>query len=204
MVVIGITGQTGAGKTTALGALADFGGCSIDCDAVYHQLLASSAPLRDDLTHRFGDICDETGGIDRKKLGKLVFSDQQALDDLNRITHRHIISVITDQIDQARRADRPAVAIDAIRLIESGLSQLCHQILAVTAGREIRIARIMTRENISRDYATARVDAQADQNFYIQHADFVLSTDSTSPEQLEGQAKEIFTQILSEQEGTIL
>lgn len=201
MVVIGITGQTGAGKTTALHALIALGGHTIDCDAVYHQLLAHSAPLQQDLTHRFGDILNPQGGIDRKKLGNLVFSDQAALADLNQITHRHIIPAIAQEIAQAEGEGCVAVGIDAIRLVESGLSTLCYKILAVTASTEIRIQRIMTRENISRDYAAARVNAQAGEDFYKRHADFILNSNHTSPAQLQQQAEELFTQILSEQEG---
>ena len=90
MKIIGITGPTGAGKTTALGALTALGACIIDADAVYHRLLEESAPLREALTARFGDICDQMGRIDRKKLGEQVFTDPAALADLNGITHRFV------------------------------------------------------------------------------------------------------------------
>ena len=90
MKIIGITGPTGAGKTTALGALRELGAWMIDADEVYHRLLEESAPLREALTARFGDIQDKSGKIDRKKLGNVVFGDPTALSDLNAITHRFI------------------------------------------------------------------------------------------------------------------
>ena len=89
MKIIGITGPTGAGKTTALRAVTDLGGCVIDCDQVYHQLLEESAPMRNELTERFGSgILDSEQRLDRKKLGALVFQDKALLTDLNTITHR--------------------------------------------------------------------------------------------------------------------
>ena len=87
MKLIGITGPTGAGKTTALGALKELGVQIIDADAVYHRLLAESAPLRQALTDRFGtEILDGAGGLDRKRLGAVVFADPAALEALNAIT----------------------------------------------------------------------------------------------------------------------
>ena len=85
---IGITGPTGAGKTTALDALKELGACVIDADAVYHDLLQSSAPLRSALTDRFGgEILDKAGKLDRKRMGNVVFQDPAALAELNGITH---------------------------------------------------------------------------------------------------------------------
>lgn len=196
MVIIGITGQTGAGKTTALSALTPLGGYGIDCDALYHRLLATSPPLREDLESRFGNLGDHT--IDRKKLGDIVFHDPVALADLNAITHRHIMAAVVGELAKARGEGRPAVAIDAIRLIESGLSALCHRVVAVTASEDTRVERIMVREGISRQYATARVAAQQSQDFYLQHADYVLDSDTTSFQELEGQASALFQTILSE------
>ena len=82
MTIIGITGPTGAGKTTALNELKKLGGVIIDCDAVYHGLLKSNIPLRNELESRFGILTDENGDFDRKKLGAVVFHDPAALADL--------------------------------------------------------------------------------------------------------------------------
>ncbi len=92
----------------------------------------------------------------------------------------------------------PAVAIDAIRLMESGLGGLCHSVVAVTASREIRIQRIMGRENISRDYAETRVGAQQGEDFYIAHAQHILNSDDNTASQLEQRARHIFEKIIQE------
>ena len=86
MTVIGITGPTGAGKTTVLNVLAELGGAVADCDAVYHQLLLTDVSMQNELKNRFGrEIFDENGYLRRKELGAIVFGDRSALDDLNAI-----------------------------------------------------------------------------------------------------------------------
>lgn len=165
---IGITGPTGAGKTTALNVLTELGAHIIDADQVYHDLLAHSAPMGDALTARFGSaILDETGQVDRKALGSVVFADPTALADLNAITHRFIIEEIDRQAAQAETEGRSAVAIDAIALIESGVGETCDAVVGILAPREIRIRRIMAREGIPEDYARKRVDAQQGDDFSV-------------------------------------
>ena len=129
---IGITGPTGAGKTTALGVLTDLGAHIIDADAVYHRLLEESGPLRAALAERFGpSILTPEGRIDRKALGNVVFGDPEALDELNTITHRFIGEEIHRQLTQAERDGRPAAAVDAIALIESGLGEGCDAVVGI-------------------------------------------------------------------------
>ena len=92
MTVIGITGPTGAGKTTVLNVLRDMGGAVADCDAVYHQLLLTNAPMRDELCARFGgSIFDGHGDLRRRELGVIVFRDAQALGDLNAIDRKSVV-----------------------------------------------------------------------------------------------------------------
>ncbi|OUN13040.1 dephospho-CoA kinase [Flavonifractor sp. An9] len=180
---IGITGPTGAGKTTALNVLTELGAHIIDADQVYHDLLAHSAPMGDALTARFGSaILDETGQVDRKALGSVVFADPTALADLNAITHRFIIEEIDRQAAQAETDGRTAVAIDAIALIESGVGETCDAVVGILAPREIRIRRIMAREGIPEDYARKRVDAQQGDGFFRTHCTHILENQGTAEE----------------------
>ena len=161
MTVIGITGPTGAGKTTVLNVLEKLGGAAADCDAVYHELLLTSVPMLEELKNRFGPVIfDEKNHLRRKALGAIVFGDKAALADLNAITHRHVVAELERRIARAQAESRPAIALDAIALLESGAGGLCGVTVAVTAPEEARVRRIMAREGIPEEYARARVAAQ--------------------------------------------
>ena len=198
MKIIGITGPTGAGKTTALRALAQLGVWIIDADEVYHRLLEESVPLQMALTARFGELQDERGKIDRKKLGNVVFGDPEALAALNAITHRFIGEEIDRQLSAARAEDRSAAAIDAIALIESGLGALCDCTVAVTAPPEVRIRRIMARDGISEDYARSRVAAQKSDSFYRKRCTLVLENRAGSRAEFDRLVEDFFKGLLCE------
>lgn len=196
MTVIGITGPTGAGKTTVLNVLEEMGGAAADCDQVYHGLLRTSAPLQAELRARFGGkIFAENGGLRRKELGALVFEDPQALADLNAVTHRHIIAELKRLIERARAGNRPAIALDAIALIESGAAELCDVTIAVTAPEDVRVGRIMAREGISEAYARARVRAQKPGSWFEEHCTYTLRNDGDRAG-FEARARSLLTQIL--------
>lgn len=197
MTVIGITGPTGAGKTTALNELEKLGGCVLDADAVYHELLENNQTLQNELRERFGDMSGADGRFDRKKLGKVVFHDKKALDDLNRIAHFHVVSELRRRLEQAERNNCRAAAIDAYALFESGCDQLCDTTLAVLAPAEIRVRRIMAREGISEEYARARVAAQHSDSFYQEHCAHILINDCKKPEEFGARARDFFTTIIS-------
>ena len=197
MTVIGITGPTGAGKTTALNELEKLGGCVLDADAVYHELLENNQTLQNELRERFGDMSGADGRFDRKKLGKVVCHDKKALDDLNRIAHFHVVSELRRRLEQAEGNNCRAAAIDAYALFESGCDQLCDTTLAVLAPAEIRVRRIMAREGISEEYARARVAAQHSDSFYQEHCVHILINDCQKPEEFGERARDFFTTIIS-------
>ena len=175
MKIVGITGPTGAGKTTALRAVLALGGCVIDCDQVYHQLLEENAAMRNELTERFGrGILDSEQRLDRKKLGALVFQDKALLADLNAITHRYVRQRVEELLRASRGEGRPLAAVDAIALIESGLGELCDAVVGVLAPPEVRVRRIMARDGISEDYARMRVKAQQGDAFFRTNCTAVL------------------------------
>ena len=173
MRVIGITGGTGCGKTTALNVLRDMGALVIDCDAVYHELLRTSGAMLSEIDARFPGTV-EHGALQRKKLGAVVFGDAQALQDLNAITHRYVCVEVDRLLRDWARMGGTLAAIDAIALIESGLAQRCNMVIGVTAPREMRVERLMAREGISREYAEARIDAQKPNEWFEAHCGRVL------------------------------
>ena len=200
MIVIGITGPTGAGKTTVLNVLRELGGAVADCDGVYHELLSTSVPMREELAARFGPgIFDENGDLRRKELGAIVFGDPDALADLNAITHRHIVSELERRIAQAEGEGRPAIALDAVALLESGAGTLCGTTIAVTAPEELRVRRILAREGIGEDYARARIAAQKPAAWFEERCAHTLRNDGEKAS-LEEQARELFKSILCKED----
>lgn len=195
MTVIGITGPTGAGKTTALRALEELGVEVIDADRVYHRLLEESGELKAALLKAFGDdLLDETMQIDRKKLAQTVYPDR--LGELNAITHPFVVAQVDRRLARAREEDRPA-AIDAIALIESGLGDRCDAVVAVVAPLETRIRRIMARDHIDEAYARRRALAQKGEDFFRAHAGYVLENGpEDTPEQFRAKALVLFRYLL--------
>lgn len=200
MTVIGITGPSGAGKTTVLGVLEELGAAVIDCDALYHKLLREDAALLGRIRERFGPaVFDVEGDLDRKALGNVVFHDPAALAELNKLTHAAILAALDRLLAQAEREGRPAAAIDAIALVESGAAERCAVTVAVTAPADVRVKRLMAREGVSEDYARARVEAQRPDRFYEEHCDYVLRNDGLRSE-CRRQARDLFNTILHPKE----
>ena len=168
-MIFGITGGTGCGKTTALQAIESLGGVVLDCDAIYHELLKTDPRLLESINSRFPGVV-ENGQLQRKKLGAIVFADPLALLDLNAITHAAVKAEVERRLETA-----PALAaIDAIELFDSGLASLCDATVAITAPLEDRVKRLMVRDNISEDYARARIAAQKSADWFRAHCDAVL------------------------------
>ena len=153
--VIGITGGTGCGKTTLLDCIREKGGMVLDCDAIYHHLLQTDRALLSAIDAGFPGVV-ENGQLQRKKLGAIVFSDEKALEKLNKITHSAIQKEVLRQLSTAPRL----AAIDAIGLFEGGLAGLCDVTVAVTAPTQDRVNRLMRRDRISEAYARSRIAAQ--------------------------------------------
>ena len=175
-LVIGITGGTGSGKTTLLNWIAQRGGLILDCDAIYHELLRTDKALLSAIEARFpGTVKD--GVLQRKKLGKIVFSDEFALHDLNKITH----TAIRKEVRRRLEAKPALAAIDAIGLFESGLSDLCDVTVAIIAPEAVRIQRLMNREGITAEYAKMRIAAQPSDDYFREKANHILVNDGDLP-----------------------
>ena len=173
-LIIGITGGTGCGKTTLLKTIEEKGGLVLDCDAIYHQLLTRDDQLLNAIEARFPGTVED-GVLQRKKLGSIVFSDENALMDLNKITHGAIKAEVLRRLETAPKL----AAIDAIGLFEGGLAELCDLTVAVTAPEEIRVQRLMKRDGISEDYARSRIAAQHDESWFREHCDCTLENNGT-------------------------
>ena len=195
MFVIGITGGTGAGKTTALEVIRKLGGLSLDCDEIYHQLLLGNDDLKRELSECFHGVLVD-GEIDRKKLGKLVFSDPFALLKLNEITHKYVDDEVKRKIEQWRESGGKFAAIDAIALLESDVSKICDVVIGVIAPEKVRITRIMQRDGIEAARALQRINAQKPNSFFIENCDHILHNEHETPEEFGALCENLFKKIL--------
>ena len=170
--VIGVTGAIAIGKSTVLAILRELGAATIDADAVYHRLIAPGGSLVAPIAERFGEhVRGDDGAIDRRALAGIVFADPEALADLDRITHPSVIAEIADEI---ARSDAQLLAVDAVKLIESGMHELCDSVWLVTCDPAVQKARLMARSSLSADDADLRLAAQPDEAYRRQNADVVL------------------------------
>ena len=173
-MIIGITGGTGCGKTTLLNQIRELGGLVLDCDAIYHGLLQTDTAMLCAIENRFTGVV-EGGVLNRKKLGGIVFADEQALLDLNAITHAAVKNEVLRRLETAPTL----AAIDAIGLFEGHLAELCDITIAVTAPVEDRVQRLMARDSISEEYARSRIAAQHDEQWFADRCDHILENDGS-------------------------
>ena len=163
-LVIGITGGTGAGKTSLLRALEKQGACVLDCDAVYHEMLKTDEELRGALKETFGGaIFRSDGSVDVHAIGLIVFGDTGRLAALDALVKKYVPREIARRMAET---DANLIGLDAIKLMECGLGAICDASVAVTAPVEVRVKRIMTRDGITEEYARSRIAAQQDAEYF--------------------------------------
>lgn len=188
-MILGITGGSGCGKTTLLKQIEAQGGLILDCDAIYHELLASDPALLAAIENRFPGTV-ENGTLLRKKLGALVFSDPEALADLNAITH----SAVKEEVLRRLEAQPRLAAIDAIGLHDGDLASICDVTVAVSAPLSDRVRRLMLRDSISEDYARSRIAAQHDSDWFVARCDYTLCNDA-DPEAFQAKCLDFLHQL---------
>ena len=177
MIVIGLTGPSGSGKGACDAIFDSLGIPYIDTDKVYHDLLVPHSPCTVELRLAFGDdILTADASIDRKKLAKIVFSDQsgESAKRLNAITHKYVIQETNSLLDVYRKQDKIAVVIDAPLLIEANMHTGCDFCIGVLADKELRLHRIMSRDGLDENAAQMRLDAQKEDAFYSSNTKYTV------------------------------
>jgi len=162
-VRIGITGPIGCGKSTVAGWLGErLGVVVIDADRVAREVLTAGTPETEAVYARFGDELRRTNGeLDRAALGRIVFSDPAALRDLEAIVHPAVRPRILAEMDAADAVGAVAVVVEAIKLVEGGLADLCDEVWLVACGPEVQLERLVGRGS-GQDDARERIAAQGD------------------------------------------
>ena len=167
-IVLGLTGGTGAGKSTVLRVIEEMGGSVLDCDQLYNQLLDENEEMRYEIRRIFRDAFSLDGVLDRKKLGAEVFSKKERMTQLNQIVYKYLLPLLEEKISSVQEG---LCAVDAVNLLESGADRLCDRTIAVTAPIEVRVRRIMERDNIPEHYARLRIAAQKTDDYYRSKCD---------------------------------
>ena len=169
--VIGLTGQTGSGKSSVCEYLKGLNFVIIDSDKITRNIHENAA-CKMELIEFFGkEIINESGKIDRKVLSQKAFSDDKSLKKLNQIIHPKIIIKIKDLILKYKNEAYRGIILDAPLLFESGVNKLCSDTLAVLSDEKIRLERIIKRDNLNEESAKIRISAQNNNEYFIKKAD---------------------------------
>lgn len=192
---IGLTGQTGAGKTLLCDYLAHKGYPVIIADLVSRKVVEKGTPCLEELAALFGEgILLPDGSLDRRGLGEIVFADREKLDTLNATIFPYIRAEVNAQVEALWAAGERLVFLDAPTLIESGAHRDCDYVVSVLADEEIRRERILKRDDITPRQADARMGSQHEDAFYEGESDFVLFNNGP-PEELYAQAEQVLARL---------
>lgn len=172
--IIGLTGGSGSGKGYICRLFEEVGIPSLDTDKVVHDLYTNDPMLLSELVKEFGYEILEYGQVNRKVLGKIVFSDPDKLDTLNYIVHKYVLAECRKWLREKEREGYGAAIIDAPQLFESGFHNECDYVISVLASNEERIDRIINRDNISYNEALKRIQNQMSNEQYAERSDFVI------------------------------
>ena len=178
--IIGLTGNICAGKSVICGMLENIGAQIVDADVVTHDVLKSYSPVFKDIVKEFGArILNKDGEIDRQILGQIVFTDKSALNKLELLLHPTIRTKIEEII---LKGNEGVFVVEAIKLLESQLSDHCDSVWVVNASLEQRLERLMQRDNINTEDAQNRLHVQGSQEWKLKRADVIIENDGSLEE----------------------
>ena len=192
MKVYGLTGKTGAGKSTVAEKLEKMGFCVIDGDKIARSITEKGKPAISMLANEFGcDIIEDDGSLNRKLLASRAFKDRESTAKLNAITHPIIKAEFEKELRKAEAEGFSFAVIDAAALLESSCKDLCEKIIVVTAPEEIRLSRILLRDGITKEQALIRIKAQFPDEYYNEKADILIRNYPPYEKEIELTLKEL-------------
>ena len=200
MLVLGVTGQSGAGKGALCDIMKKKGIACLDTDKTAREVVLPGTECLARLCEHFGkEILLEDGSMDRKKVASIVFSDKDELEFLTKTTHKYIIEKIKEWLLDPQIAGDKIVIIDAPQLFDAGADFYCNFKLCVLADKETRIARITERDGITREAAIARIESQNDDEYFKQRCEYVIYNNG-SLSKLEKSADKVYRELLEKKE----
>ncbi|SHJ54078.1 dephospho-CoA kinase [Tepidibacter formicigenes] len=182
MKVIGLTGSIGSGKSTVSNMLIEKNIKIIDADKISREILNRGNTLQEIFTYFGDDIKNSDGSLNRKKLGSIVFSDEDKLIKLNSITHPKIKEEIEEKINFYKDLGEKIIIVDAPLLIEANLNYMVDLVLLIICNEEAQIKRIMSRDKISREEAVSRIKVQMSVDEKKKYADYIIDNSYTMDE----------------------
>lgn len=186
-LIVGLTGQTGAGKSTVGEVFRNEGFAVIDCDRVAREVTYPGSKCLDELVELFGkEIRNPDNSLNRKALGRIVFSDREKLDRLNAAIFPYITAQIEREIAAFKQKGAMVILLDAPTLFESGADQMCEKIVSVTASAVIRLERICKRDDLSEEEGKKRMDSQLDEAYFRAHSDIIIENNGSREELISG------------------
>lgn len=196
MKILGLTGPSGSGKTLFSRFLGSRGYPCINADELYHSMLVPPSALLDSIRAEFGDsFFDENGELNRKALGRLVFSSKESLERLNATVLPAVIEKIRSIAKYYEQNGAKILIIDAPTLFEAGYDKSCDMTVSILAPASLRVERISERDEISTSDALLRTQAQKDDSFYYERSDRVIVNDADE-EALKRQAEALICELL--------
>ena len=183
MLIIGLTGGSGSGKSTAAKGFVQAGYTHIDADFCSRQVMTENSPCVNELLNTFGNLLTKDGELDRRALGSIVFNDKKKLATLNQITHKYIMEHILRMIEDYRKAGVERIVLDAPTLYESGADRICSAVVCVVAPILDRAALIAERDSLPKELAEHMINVH-DDSFYLSRADYILRNDGDVEELL--------------------
>lgn len=174
-MVVGLTGQTGAGKSTVSDYLWENGMAVIDADKVAREVVETGSACIADIALEFGcEYINADGTLNRKKMAKTVFTDKAKLKKLNALMFPYIIRRLCEEIERSRREGEGIIVLDAPTLFESGADRECDYVVSVIADEQSRKERIIRRDGLTQQEAQERISAQHDEEYYKSRSDEIL------------------------------
>ena len=194
MKIIGITGSSGSGKSTVTQILEkELKAKSINADEVVKQMQTQSSKYFEKIVELFGkEIIQENGSLNRKRLAQIIFQDKAQKEKLDKLTYTYAVKEIKKQVNNTQG---DYVIIDAPLLIESKLNEICNAVIAVISNKEEQITRICNRDNIEKDDAKLRIEAQKDNEFYKKNADYVVENNGGNYNELMGRIRKLMQEL---------
>lgn len=195
VLVVGLTGQTGAGKSTVSKVFLDNGFAIINADLISRKVVEKGTKCLEEIVDIFKDgILNSDGTLNRKALGNIVFTDKTKLEMLNTIIYPYITSEILNEIKHLSDSGKKLVLLDAPTLFESHADDFCEIIISVLSDEEIREERIIKRDGLTKKQANDRMNSQLDAEYFASHSDYVIENNDTL-ESLSSISKEVSDKI---------